>query len=39
MSSLKGDITIEEVAARRAARAVDFEAATRILNAMKGSRG
>src|SRR5262245_44501767 len=26
----------EEVAARRAARAVDFEAATRILNAMKG---
>jgi hypothetical protein len=39
MSSLKGDITIEEVATRRAARAVDFEAATRILNAMKGSRG
>jgi chaperone required for assembly of F1-ATPase len=27
----------EEVAARRAARAVDFEAATRILNAMTGS--
>ncbi len=26
----------EEVAARRATRAVDFEAATRILNAMKG---
>lgn len=29
----------EEVAARRAARAVDFEAANRILNAMKGAPG
>jgi chaperone required for assembly of F1-ATPase len=29
----------EEVASRRAARAVDFEAATRILNAMKGPPG
>jgi chaperone required for assembly of F1-ATPase len=29
----------EEVASRRAARAVDFEAANRILNAMKGSPG
>jgi chaperone required for assembly of F1-ATPase len=29
----------EEVAARRAARAVDYEAATRILNAMKARGG
>jgi chaperone required for assembly of F1-ATPase len=29
----------EEVASRRAVRAVDFEAATRILNAMKGAPG